>query len=273
MFGQGCKERTLDSFAFIYIVEGGGTIRGRDFKPRKLRAGDLLVLRPGIMHEYNPNPVTGWREIYFVFDGPVFSAWENAGLIDLIYPVVHLEPVAIWLQRFLGVIQTDIERGSVPYFIEVARMFALIADILIMTGGVLPDQNAIPWFEKACVLLRLPANKKLVPGKMAEALGISYRTFCRQFAQVTGLTPNAYRMQWLIDEACKLMLETDKKDKEIAFELGFEHLTYFYERFKKITGGSPAEFRARKRKSKMPFESISPRHILTHRKLRNLTSN
>jgi len=248
MFGQGCKERTLDSFAFVYIVEGGGTIRGRDFKPRTLSAGDLLVLRPGIMHEYNPNPATGWREIYFVFDGPVFNAWEKAGLIDLLYPVVHLEPVEMWLQRFLGVIQTDIEQGAVPYFIEVARMFALIADILIMSGGALPERSAFPWLEKACVLLRLPANKRIVPGKIVESLGISYRAFCRQFGQVTGLTPNAYRMQWLINEACERMLETNKKDKEIAFELGFEHLTYFYERFKKITGCSPGEFRDRKQR-------------------------
>jgi len=87
----------------------------------------------------------------------------------------------------------------------------LIADIIIMSGGVLPNQNAIPWLEKACVL------------------------------------------QWLINEACKQMLETNKKDKEIAFELGFEYTTYFYERFKKITGCSPGEFRARKQ---------NPRHHL-----------
>jgi AraC-like DNA-binding protein len=60
-----------------------------------------------------------------------------------------------------------------------------------------------------------------------------------------------------IEAAKQLLEETDSKVIDIAFHVGFDNLTYFYRHFKKVTGYSPADYRARKRDSLYRFDSVS----------------
>lgn len=63
------------------------------------------------------------------------------------------------------------------------------------------------------------------------------------FKSSEGLSFNDYLMQIRMEKAKDLLLYTDKKVYEIANEIGYKELDWFYRRFKEYTGVSTKEFR------------------------------
>ncbi len=81
----------------------------------------------------------------------------------------------------------------------------------------------------------------------AEKANLSKEAFCRFFKLRTGKTFTQYLRQLRIAEAQKLLAETDLGIAEIAFQVGFENLSYFNRSFKKHNMQSPRAFRLRQR--------------------------
>lgn len=77
----------------------------------------------------------------------------------------------------------------------------------------------------------------------AERANLSKEAFCRFFKLRTRKTFTQYVLQLRINEAQKLLQETDFGISEIAYKVGFENLSYFNRSFKAILGMSPREFR------------------------------
>jgi AraC-like DNA-binding protein len=63
--------------------------------------------------------------------------------------------------------------------------------------------------------------------KAASIIHLSESAFCKFFKRVSGKTFSDYTNEIRIAHACKLLIETDKSIGEIAFQCGFESLTYF----------------------------------------------
>lgn len=78
----------------------------------------------------------------------------------------------------------------------------------------------------------------------SEKANLSKEAFCRFFKLRTRKTFTQYLQHLRINEAQKLLQETDLGVSEIAFRVGFENLSYFNRSFKTITGKTPREFRA-----------------------------
>jgi AraC-like DNA-binding protein len=72
---------------------------------------------------------------------------------------------------------------------------------------------------------------------------ISKNYFSRLFKEVTGINFTDYMQNLRINEACSLLKNTDMKIIDIAYEVGFKDIKFFYEVFKKLTGETPGAFR------------------------------
>lgn len=68
-----------------------------------------------------------------------------------------------------------------------------------------------------------------------------YLTTC--FRHELGITPIAYLNRYRVNQAKRLLLETDKSITEIALEVGFSDSGYFSRVFRRETGRSPESFR------------------------------
>lgn len=77
----------------------------------------------------------------------------------------------------------------------------------------------------------------------ASVANLSKEAFCRFFKLRTRKTFTQYLIELRINEAKKLLQEKDLGISEIAFQVGFENLSYFNRSFKKITGKTPREFK------------------------------
>ncbi len=63
------------------------------------------------------------------------------------------------------------------------------------------------------------------------------------FKSIFGYTVNHYLTQVRIEKACELLVQTSYPIAQIAPMLGYEHSTYFFSIFKRVTGTTPAEYR------------------------------
>lgn len=80
---------------------------------------------------------------------------------------------------------------------------------------------------------------------IAAQVAMSPRTFLRRFKAATGRLPGAY-LQAVRVETAKTMLErSDAPIQSIACEVGYDDVAHFRELFKRATGMTPAEYRAR----------------------------
>jgi AraC-like DNA-binding protein len=81
----------------------------------------------------------------------------------------------------------------------------------------------------------------------AERVNMSPTYFCRRFKQVTGKTLVEYLQMLRVNEAERLLLETDEPVTSIAEQVGFGSITYFGRVFKAYKHYSPSEARLRGR--------------------------
>jgi transcriptional regulator GlxA family with amidase domain len=82
-------------------------------------------------------------------------------------------------------------------------------------------------------------------GSLADYAGMSERTFLRRFKAATGKVPAAY-LRTIRVEAAKTMLERDSTAiQTISSAVGYDDMAFFRVLFKRHTGMTPAEYRAR----------------------------
>jgi transcriptional regulator GlxA family with amidase domain len=81
--------------------------------------------------------------------------------------------------------------------------------------------------------------------EIADAVGVSRRTFSRAFAKHAHVTPSVFVDQVRIDVARKLLEETDVPLKTVAFRCGFHNATQMRMIFARQLGTTPKLYRAR----------------------------
>lgn len=79
---------------------------------------------------------------------------------------------------------------------------------------------------------------------VASSVHLSTAAFCRYFKKQTKMTFTDFVNQYRIAQS-KTLLLGDKSVSEACFEVGFESLSYFNKRFKKLTGENPSAFKKR----------------------------
>ena len=81
--------------------------------------------------------------------------------------------------------------------------------------------------------------------EIAAAVNISEREAYRTFRDVLKTTPTLYIQQYRVNNAARLLKETDRPITEISLECGFSSPNYFNGVFKGLMRMSPREFRKR----------------------------
>lgn len=79
--------------------------------------------------------------------------------------------------------------------------------------------------------------------RMGREIGMAERTLKRRFQLATRISPNLYVQKVRVDKAKKLLLATDLSIKAVAYEVGYENVSFFVRVFKTQAGATPNEWR------------------------------
>lgn len=236
--------RVLGSYALVYVLAGKCEFGDAGGYRRTMVAGDAFLLFPDVAHFYDSGEGEPWDDIWLVFNGPAFDGWRQAGLLDPVDPVWHVEPVDYWRQRIAGVLTGG--RGGAAALVEVTRLLTLLAEMRAEDAGGFAAERPEPWIEAAVARLQTMTN---APDweKLAREFGLTYEQFRKRFGAAMGVPPAHYRLAWRLDRAAMRLQADDAPLKEIAGELGFCDEFHFSKLFKRRTGLSPSAYRTQVR--------------------------
>ena len=91
--------------------------------------------------------------------------------------------------------------------------------------------------------------KTLTVEHLAARCSLSTFHFIRAFRAAFGETPHQYLRQRRLDRAKELLVTTPLPVTEICDQIGFQSLGSFSSLFRRMTGETPAEYRAKRRKN------------------------
>ena len=91
--------------------------------------------------------------------------------------------------------------------------------------------------------------KELTVDRLAALAGLSTFHFIRAFRAAIGQTPHQYLRARRIERAKELLVTTSFPVTEVCDKVGFQSLGSFATLFRRITGETPAEYRAARRKN------------------------
>ena len=86
-------------------------------------------------------------------------------------------------------------------------------------------------------------HKSLTKNFGMEMTGMSKSNFYRHFKLKTGMPFTAYLNKVRLEQAARLLIETNLTVETVACDCGYDTLSNFYECFRKRFGVSPARFR------------------------------
>lgn len=140
-------------------------------------------------------------------------------------------------------------RASLSDFLAINRIFAdwldAYAEAMVQQGlepsrQYLNDERVIKAVQ---VLDSLPLDTSLDVPWLAREVGLSASQLDRLYTRQFNLTPHQYFERRKLNHAIELMHITHLTIKQIAYELGFQSLSYFSSWFRQKVGASPRNFR------------------------------
>jgi transcriptional regulator GlxA family with amidase domain len=99
--------------------------------------------------------------------------------------------------------------------------------------------------KKAQLYIESKVDEKISVDYLSSKFAVGRRSFDRRFVKATGNTPIEYSQRVKIESAKKAFENSRKTINEVMYEVGYSDVKAFREVFRKITGMSPLEYRAR----------------------------
>ena len=237
------KGRVLNEFHLVLITKGEGTFESKATGKIKVTDGDVFLLFPGVWHRYKPNKSTGWTERWLGFSGDIAAQFLSNGFFNADEPIISKCNKPSVLNYFNTLFKLFNEEPFGYQRLASGICIQLMAKLYnIKSGGNnIENLNSMITRAKSIMYKNITSSIDLI--EIASILGVSYSKFRIDFKKQTGLSPLQYHLLLKIEKSKELLLNTDKSQKEIAFELGFESDVYFNRLFKRKTGLAPGKFR------------------------------
>ncbi|MGX1347111.1 AraC family transcriptional regulator [Bradyrhizobium elkanii] len=109
-------------------------------------------------------------------------------------------------------------------------------------GGLSPSV-----LRRAIERLRSDSDADVSLAALASDAGLSRFHFCRAFKESTGLSPHAFLRQHRLEQAMKMLRDTDASVVTVSAALGYASQTAFAAAFRRLTGDTPSSWRRRMR--------------------------
>lgn len=228
-----------------------------------LRAGEAVFIESGDIHAaYILNEETPCRFCALVFLPDLLaSAQFDTIQQNTILPLQekrqsfprHLTPNVPWHQDLLRHIERmmDAYATKAPGFETFIKgtLLIMLSEIAIEDRYVNhsqlddADTTKINRLKKIILYIQDNYQEPIRTRDLSELIPMSEGQFCRFFKAMTRKTPVDYINSYRIRQAAELLQQSDRKISDIAFDVGFDNVSYFIKVFRKAMKCSPSEFR------------------------------
>jgi AraC-like DNA-binding protein len=225
-----------------------GTFQYRSTAGRAVMGpGVLLLGNPGQCYECGHEHAAGDRCLSFHYEPGylerVVEVVPGARCVDL--TATSVPPLSA-LQPLLAEAEIARDEADVGALEEVAlRLAAAVVGILVDRG---PDRRRFSAQDERRVTRALRRIETAAEGDLsltalASEVAMSPYHFLRVFRRVVGLTPHQYVLRTRLHRAATRLCRSDEPIVAIAFDCGFNDLSTFNHRFRRVMRASPSAYR------------------------------
>lgn len=145
--------------------------------------------------------------------------------------------------------KTGIDKISV--FLQILHLLSTLETRTLASSFYQPLKGAEneKRINTVCQYIQKHSTEPLTIQKAASIIHLTPSAFCKFFKRITGKTFSDYVNDIRIANVCRDLIATDKQVSTIAFENGFDTLTYFNRIFLKKKGMKPSTYRKDKNSS------------------------
>ncbi len=265
----GEDSRRSADFEISTVRDGSGILR-LEAEVHAFSKGDLLFVPPGRMRSLISRDTRGVRMLTAfcperlatraLQEDPAGGASEGIAPLEALRrvgPVIRGESrVAALGAALLHQLQTMQEKrgrgGELRLRSRLLDLLGLLLDQDSYEIGVTPSEPTPRTRRRDLIAGLIEAMRRadvsdLSVEDAAQGLDLSVRHFRRLFREQTGLSFHEFLTDLRVEHAKDLLLRSDQKIIEVAWEAGYGSLSQFNLVFKKKTGVTPGVYRARHR--------------------------
>ncbi len=229
------KQKTLDSYLFIYVKKGNGYIITNNAK-RPLTEGQLAILN--VYNHPSYGTTTGWEILWAHFDGHnMHELYKNINT-----DIITATPPERIEKYFMKIIY-PFTRGSQPHDAIVSKYISDILTEFFIADSEEYMESTGKKFQAAYDYINNNLESQIQIDTLAKITNLSRFYFIRSFKEETGMTPHAYIMKTRINRAIYCLSATQLTLSEITYKCGFSNESAFNNTFKKYTGKTPMNYR------------------------------
>lgn len=241
-------------FSEIIFVNSGGLCHKINGERQKIRAGNLIFLRPDDVHCFLPDDDFNQAEVVLIdFDLELFLSLsiylENDSFLQqltapVLPPQFFLDPAETsWLYSRL----LKLNSPAIPPLLRKIKLKILLGELysrfFIDEVNLLSEAQVPDWLVKLCTLMRKEENFCAGVERMQKLACRTPGHLCKCFQKYLGKTPTDFVNELRISHAARLLIETKEEIIQIADHLNFKSLSRFYDLFGQHYGLSPGAYR------------------------------
>ncbi len=235
--GYRFSTRTYDKFQVIFVCRGSLVFETPSTRS-DVGPDDVLALREGSAFSLACRregyagvacTATGRLPSPFQGDAATFAASENITTIARMMDKLLEQAPAHSSRELSGLART------------LAWKTVRLAETIDAFSGKVRSGTELA--EAALGLLKSHIYTSSPVREILSPLPISYRQLCRHFNQRYGVSPKQFQLQSKINEAKRMLAETDMNVTTIAMELGFASSQHFSTQFKNHVNRTPTRWR------------------------------
>lgn len=228
----------------LYCAEGSGALI-YDGIEKEIKSGDFFLLPKNYPHKYI-NKENIWNIRWIAFDGyacdRVFEKFKMQKPI-----IIHADGAQrIYMENIIE--KMYISETSDILYCE-AACSGLVYEYILSLSRLM--DNGFDSEKSRRLSMLLPVLQYINDNfrsdfsmtELSEMIGITPQHFCRIFKKTMNMRPHEYITKMRIDEAKRLLCDTEINVSEAALRSGFCDAGYFSTVFKKHVGVSPEQFR------------------------------
>ncbi len=234
------KSFGVQRFYTIHIVvDGAGILEITNLK-YKVKSGDMFFVPPNISYRYYSDEDNPWEYVWFSFVGSNADLYGKKLGFDSENYLIKCKDfphVEVILKRLFD---KKLNNNSLGYY-DILSGFYKILNIHIQENTHIGKTELS---ESVINYVNCHYNKpELSLPELCSYFNISHPSLCRMFREENGCSVKSYIIKTRINEAAKLLINTNLNIKDIAFSVGYSDDIQFMKMFKKEKGLTPSEYR------------------------------
>jgi AraC family transcriptional regulator, arabinose operon regulatory protein len=235
------KNFTTNHYVMVMILEGEGIyIDHRTGQEYPLRPGCIFQRFIGVTHTVKMSTVEN-TQFYLRIPTEAYLSCKLVQNLDC-SPCVFEYDLGKYNQLMNDFVEAYKDES---YAVVLGAMIPLILKLHSGHRAYIPQDDGAEIIRRAARILTNDLKTDIDLEWLADAHGMSYRTFRRRFSDVFDCTPGAYRLSHKMDTASHYLKNSKQTVQDISLKLGYSSAFSFSRQFKKYFNISPTYFRDR----------------------------